>query len=769
MDKKAAQGLKAAGIALILIMSSYFLGEDYTSFIRWWMGVLLLGVGCFPLVSRLCSGFRDQGWAVSKVVGIAISGFFVWLLANCRIIPFTANSSLMVSVLVGLVCWGAEIFLVRSKKKDKMACPLKNQDLLSGILDTELIFLLFFLMWTYFAGFKPEARGTEKFMDYGFMMTMMRSTQLPAPDPWYAGEALNYYYGGQYFAVFLTKLTRTHVAETYHLMRSLVAGFAFVLPFTVVRQMILDSGKTVRENAKEMTRLVKERVAVLGGILAGIGVSFSGNMHYVMVGKVMPWIREVFHLPKGEYEYWFPNSTRYIGYYPEGDDKTIHEFPSYSFVLGDLHAHVVNIMFVLAVIVLTYAMIQHYAKKRRDEMLMEQEGLQTQKKPLLQEIRRTVLDPYVILFAFFIGLFHWTNYWDYVIYYVMGGMGVIYCNYLRMSGLPTRKERLLQTLLHSVIHSVEVLVLAAVFALPFTLQFKTMVTGIALAQNHSRPYQWWLIWGLPLLFTVMVILYLFKEKGKENPLPESNEFYAVILGISAIGLIIIPELVYVRDIYEDGYARSNTMFKLTYQAFTMFSLAMAYGFIRMWMNNRTKIKKILTTAAFAGFLACSCYGITAIHSWFGQVWDRNNYQGLDATAYLEGTFPEDAAAIRWLENQVEGSPVVLEANGNSYTDNARVSAMTGLPTVLGWYVHEWLWRSEPSALDARIGDIKTIYTSTDQAAVREMIDRYQIEYIFVGKMEKESFPELNDSMIRSLGETVFEDTTYGTYIVQVAQ
>ena len=47
---------------------------------------------------------------------------------------------------------------------------------------------------------------------------------------------------------------------------------------------------------------------------------------------------------------------------------------------------------------------------------------------------------------------------------------------------------------------------------------------------------------------------------------------------------------------------------------------------------------------------------------------------------------------------IEGQPVVLEANGDSYSDYERVSAMTGLPTVLGWYVHEWLWRGDPADL-----------------------------------------------------------------------
>ncbi|MFQ6805000.1 MAG: DUF2298 domain-containing protein [Lachnospiraceae bacterium] len=91
-------------------------------------------------------------------------------------------------------------------------------------------------------------------------------------------------------------------------------------------------------------------------------------MHYVLVGKVIPWVKNLLGLPQGDYTYWFPNSTRYIGYYPEGNDKTIHEFPSYSFVLGDLHAHVVNVMFVLALICLVYAMVQRYARKAEGEI-----------------------------------------------------------------------------------------------------------------------------------------------------------------------------------------------------------------------------------------------------------------------------------------------------------------------------------------------------------------------------------------------------------------
>lgn len=111
-------------------------------------------------------------------------------------------------------------------------------------------------------------------------------------------------------------------------------------------------------------------------------------------------------------------------------------------------------------------------------------------------------DPYVLVFAFLIGMFHWTNYWDFVIYYVMGGMGVIWCNCQSYKELE-KSHRMRMTMGISLLHAVWVFLLATIAALPFALQFQSMVSEVALAQNHSRPYQYWLIWGLPVIVTVL--------------------------------------------------------------------------------------------------------------------------------------------------------------------------------------------------------------------------------------------------------------------------
>ncbi len=172
-----------------------------------------------------------------------------------------------------------------------------------------------------------------------------------------------------------------------------------------------------------------------------------------------------------------------------------------------------------------------------------------------------------------------------------------------------------------------------------------------------------------------------------------------------MGLVMIPELVYVRDIYENGNARANTMFKLTYQAYILFGLTMGYGIYRLLVVTRQKIFKVIAGICLFFLVWTVGYFGKSVNSWFGNVLDPSGYKGLYALGYLETDFPEDVSAITWLKENIEGAPVVLEANGDSYTGFERVSASTGLPTILGWYVHEWLWRNNTEDLNVKSTDM----------------------------------------------------------------
>ena len=90
------------------------------------------------------------------------------------------------------------------------------------------------------------------------------------------------------------------------------------------------------------------------------------------------------------------------------------------------------------------------------------------------------------------------------------------------------------------------------------------------------------------------------------------------------------------------------------------------------------------------------------------------------------------------KKNVKDVEVVLEANGDSYSEYERVSAMTGLPTIMGWYVHEWLWRGDLADINAKIADVENIYTSTDEAHVKSLLEEYDISYILWDRVNERS-------------------------------
>ena len=733
---------------LLVALSAFLLQGDVWTFWTWYLLALVLGAAAMPLTGRLFRRFQDRGWVFSKVTAIAVSGFLTWFLVAVKIIKFTT----MTCIVVTLVCAAASLILYCREQKAGFECiPFAHLDL---VYAEELLFFAAFLLWTYFAGFHPAAYGTEKFMDYGFMEAMMRSKTLPATDLWYSQGKINYYYGGQYFAVFLTKLSGAKVELTYNLMRTFVAGLAFAMPFSLVHQMVTDRlGKTGSRWKKALPSVT--------GILAGISVSIAGNMHYVVYGQIIPFIQKL----KGEEvsSYWFPDATRYIGFNPDVEDKTIHEFPCYSFVLGDLHAHVVDIMFVLLLLGLLYAWMK---KVRTTELSGESMSRR-------EFWKKQLLMPQLLATGALLGMFHWTNYWDFVIYFVVTCGAALFMNIIGQKG------KIRWALGVTAAQAAEILILATVIILPFTLQFDTsnMVQGIALAQHHSLPHQLLVLWGLPGILTILFVVSLLIEKlrGAEQKslyhlltsirLPD---LFAVLMGLCAIGLVLIPELVYVRDIYENGNARANTMFKLTYQAYIMFGMTMIYAIFRLLIIGKNKILKVLAFIGLFFFVwTCGYFG-NSVHSWFGEVWKPSQYKGLNATAFLETDFPEDVNGIRWLKENISDAPVVLEANGDSYSEYERVSAMTGLPTIMGWYVHEWLWRGNLSDLNAKIEEIQEIYTSTDETRVKELLEEYNVSYIFVGSCERNKYgADMNNDLLKSLGEVVFQDSEYPTYIVKI--
>jgi uncharacterized membrane protein len=236
-------------------------------------------------------------------------------------------------------------------------------------------------------------------------------------------------------------------------------------------------------------------------------------------------------------------------------------------------------------------------------------------------------------------------------------------------------------------------------------------------------------------------------------LPKISDFILVLFSFGTF-LILIPEFFYIKDIYP-AHFRANTMFKLGYQAFIMMSAASIIVFYQV--SNLIKWQwKIFFKMLFVLMLFfVLIYPFFAIPSYYG---DLRKKPQIDGSLWLKDFYPQDKEIIDYLNKNVSGQPVILEAQGDSYTDYERISAFTGLPTVAGWWVHQWLWRGSAEVVGKRIPDIVEMYEGKDTEKTRELLEKYHVKYVVISQLERQKYPNLNEEKFSILGEKIFESS-----------
>lgn len=153
----------------------------------------------------------------------------------------------------------------------------------------------------------------------------------------------------------------------------------------------------------------------------------------------------------------------------------------------------------------------------------------------------------------------------------------------------------------------------------------------------------------------------------------------------------------------------------------------------------------------------SIFPIFSVRSYFNSL---IQYQSVNGSGWIAREYPDDWAGILWLNEKMRNaqwgnSPVIVEADGDSYTDYNRVSTFTGLPTIVGWSVHEWLWRGSYDIVAPRKAEVQKVYESTDINETRQILAKYHVQYIFVGELERRKFTNLQEWKFGQLGRSVF--------------
>ncbi len=320
-----------------------------------------------------------------------------------------------------------------------------------------------------------------------------------------------------------------------------------------------------------------------------------------------------------------------------------------------------------------------------------------------------------------------------------------------------------------------------------------------------------LLAGFPLLAMVGVGVAAFYLALRHRQSP----VIAFVLLIIALGsaLCLVPDLVYIRDTH---YYRINTIFKFYYQVWLMWGIIASYalwwlitlGTQRLSPSRKQQTKSGTVTIApplqgrrlrvagvtsivvlFALFLTGTLVypivtlrdiiqGGNMVNGPLVGLKDKDfpRGDGLNAPASPREATPAGKEAIDWLREHASPNSVVLETAAEpTYVGNeslegyAGVSVSTGIPSVLGWYNHERLWRSSRpdilAEMDERLADIDRIYTTNDIEDARQLLDTYAITYVYIGELEREKYPAEGLAKFAAIGQPVVENNEVTVYAV----
>jgi YYY domain-containing protein len=824
-----------------------------TQILVWWLILEIVGLAALPLALRLFAPLADRGYAFARPLGLLLVTYILWLGAT---LGFLRNSvGGIISALIIVAAFSGWLYLRR--RRNHLALRPPGQPFpWPAIVASEILFTVALAGWALFKAYNPniETSGGEKWMEFAFLNGILRSDTFPPHDPWLSGYAISYYYFGYVIMALLTRLSGLPPSVAFNLAVPTLFALTLTGAFSLVYNLIRGCGQEERGTLSIL-------YALLGPLFVGILGNLEGLLevlHARGLGSLAFWrwldIKDlnVPPAPGG----WLP--TRFIWWWRASrvlhdrdllgnSMEVIDEFPFFSFMLADMHPHVLALPFVLLALALALRLLMADSPQMQAEA--ELQHSKTEDGPGF--LHRLFGDGWEVftLYALCLGGLAFLNTWDFPIYlgitliaYALkryfrdfacaapargwlgdtarvgvglGGLGVLlylpfYLGFRSQAGgllpnllNPTRLPQFLVFFGPSLFALVSLLVVVTrqlsraskgveiwrkgltsavgTFLAPPLIMLVISATLIitpqgraflddllsneairaqlsgggptdlaiaVLARRLANPWTFILLAAL-LAWAVALLRQWLPQGDLHSSLGGTSLPFVLILVAVGLALPLCVEFIYLRDVFG---TRMNTVFKFYYQAWVCLGLAAAFGVY--WVMERGHVPGkpglppriagqageylwlIALLALIGGGLV---YPLLATPDKTGGFHGPPN---LDGMAWIAEQSPDDYAAIQWLNSNVPDAPVILEAPADhyqAYTYTGRVSALTGLPTLLGWGGHEHQWRGNYDIPASREPDIEALYRSGDAKTTLTLLEKYDIRYVYVGPVERERY------------------------------
>ena len=745
----------------------------------WILAIVGAGLIGFPYAWVCARALPDRGYGLARVVGLMLVTWVTWWSSSLRLLPFGRESI----AVGGLVAAGGAAALARRHRR-QMSRWLRERWKLLLVCET-LFWVVFaavlFVRWSNPDLWHPT-RGGEKPMDFAYLNAVTKSTSFPPFDPWFGGGQMNYYYYGFVQVAALAKLTGIPPAIAYNLAIPTLAALLAAAVFSAALGL-------------SQLRPLDWRRSVVVAVLAAVFVAVVGNLGEIRV------LRSALH-QSVPIDWWFWNPSRVIS--PEvGEPGPISEFPAFTFVFGDLHAHAMALPVAALAVALTVAVVRSAG-----------EGLRK-------------LAPCLALLALTLGSLWVTNSWDLPTYALLSVCGVALAT--------IAVDRSMAGAVQFVAACVGMLALAYVAFLPFQLHYHSVFEGVqrweggktglsdyltihglflfaiasgllvriivgsdlgtvaraartflrrptrirrllaleravvahrtslalartavaaafVLAVTCAAAAQWPAAVAV-LVGTLAVLAWPVRARPTVTAVDRALGRLLSTMVLLGLGLTVAVEYAVMRNI---DVGRVNTVFKLYLQVWVLWGIAAAVsvGIVYAHLPRFRRLLRESWRLALVLLVAVAAlYPVLASRAKIEDRFDRSVGRTLDGSAFMTRAVFDDKGAdlrlaydrdaMRWILENLDGSPIVAELNTapTLYGWEGRYSVFTGNPTIVGWDYHERQQRPPMSArVQQRVLDVQQAYGTDDPAVAYRIFAYYGASYAVVGPLERAYFP-----------------------------
>lgn len=835
----------------------------------WIVLIVLCGLAGLPLGFLVFRFLPDRGYLVSKTLGILVLAWLNWVIVSAGITQATRPATLVIFGLYLLLGVVAAYF-----QRDEILEFVRSRGKL--LLIEEGLFFVAFFYDLYIRALDPDlwhpTLGGEKPMDLAYFTAAARSPIYPPYDPWFAGGYLNYYYFGQIIVGTLTRITGVLPTTSYNvvvpLLFALTVGGAFTASLALIHRGDGAPSKSAIRGGVLASLLVCV-VGNLGGFLQIVQqVSQAATIHPTSVipgvGNIVEFCAGAIELVLGRQPFvlpqdWYWSSTRALALLGLKGTGSINEFPYFTFLFADLHAHLIGLPITLLALAVCINVVKSRgvlapsretvppvvgAAPNASSIAVERLTQESPSTGGLLDLRAKRSDTTAATIATIavggltIGALYPTNTWDYPTYLGLLALALLIPWYL--SGQLTFRG-----LAAIVLRLAAIVILGRLLYQPFYANFQSFYSGVHSIDEKSEISWFFVINGL---FVVEMVSYflvqgwvLYRRSGifravrlyvsrwellprtlalqrtlvKRWDFREVVALYAVawlalivtgafLFGMALTGVLFVllvvalliglhrdrsPEDCLLAFLFATGLAlaigteqvaidgdigRMNTVFKFYEQIWVLWGVASAVAVVRI----RERLAKVGTrwvrstwTALFVAFLV-----MTAVYPVLGTIarvsnrFNTNLAPTLDGTAYMNGAvyvddnhplhLRSDEEAIVWLQDHVDGTPVILEGNRPIYRWGSRISIYTGLPTVIGWDWHQTQQRwGYQDLVKERLDDVQRMYDDPSPDLTMAMLRTYHVKYVIDGELEQSFYPSARqkfDSMVGKYLSVVYD-------------